>query len=118
VLDYLEVKVTVDVLKHADETWDLVLLDRGYSARALAGDADGKGGTISWSGQFSHLSSRAPQRRLADADGMPISEPVLLNGQGQPLNLSVATPEPFFGQWRYYEEAEFETLSFFTGILT
>lgn len=63
--------------------WDLSLLDKGLAASVRPGDPDGNGGTISASDLV--LRGRAPVRRLVDAAGVPLSEPVLLDGQGQPL---------------------------------
>lgn len=57
-------------------------IDRGLSVRAAAGDPDGRGGIIS----PSDIVEGVPQiRRLVDADETPISEPLLLNGDGQLL---------------------------------
>lgn len=63
--------------------WRVQVVDRGVVVSAREGDPNGRGGTIS----ASDIVAGTPQvRRLVDAGGMPITEPVLLNGSGQPLN--------------------------------
>lgn len=90
---------------HIDDEfgWRVDVLDRGFHARACALDPNGRGGTIS----PSDLIAGQPQvRRLVDNAGIPITEAVLLDGNGQPLlpglpavylTYSVARELPFAG---------------------
>jgi len=104
------------VLDRDPRRWFERILDQGVHARALDGDPDGRGG------QFSPNRPRAagvPQlRRLVDDDEMPISDPVLFDGDGQPLPLDVWPIEPVFGNWLHYEEQPFEALAFLSGIIS
>lgn len=63
--------------------WRRKIVDRGLSARCMAGDPDGKGGTVS----AGDIKDGMPLHRLLlDVNGNPIAEPVLFNGDGQPLS--------------------------------
>jgi hypothetical protein len=81
-------------------------LDRGLTARAEVGDADGRGGTYSV-GDLPEGSSGT--RVINDPDGNPISDPVLLDGRGQPRVGSEAK-KPVYLLWRKYELADFNQL--------
>jgi hypothetical protein len=63
--------------------WRRVVLDKGLDRRQAAQDPDGLGGTIS----NSDVSfTAAPQHKpIEGLNGMPLSEPVNLDGNGQPL---------------------------------
>lgn len=63
------------------------VIDRGLHAGGWAGSPDGKGGTISpGSDPEGFLVAGRPRARvLTGGDGHAITEPVLLNGAGQPL---------------------------------
>jgi hypothetical protein len=91
-------KVSVEISINP-ESWDPYICDMGVDARAIAGDPDGRGGTISASdlpaGAIEH-------RRLTDPDGIPVSDPVLFNGDGQPLK--PPTGDPVYGQWQIYRK--------------
>jgi hypothetical protein len=64
-----------------EETWRYEVVDRGVVAGAREGDPNGRGGTIS----ASDIVTGVPQvRRMTDPSGLPITEPVLLDGNGQP----------------------------------
>lgn len=83
------------------DTWLMEVVDRGFAARAMAGDPDGRGGTISGT----DIIDGVPQlRRLVDFDQQPLTEPVLLNGDGQPL---APGDPPVFLRWRGYTEASY-----------
>jgi hypothetical protein len=103
---------------HGEDWYDVTLefiedesiayeLDRGFSARADAGDPDGKGGTFS-GGDFPE--GATAQRELTDENGSPVSEPVLLNGQGQPIRL-LGSLGPVYLGWERYEKADFNQLN-------
>jgi len=79
------------------------VVDRGLHARAMYGDPDGRGGTIE-----NEPSGQARWRRLTDPAGNPISEPVLLNGNGQPLDIPQAgTIDPVYLTYSIYRELPF-----------
>jgi len=76
-------KLTFEV--HIDDEfgWRQDVLDRGIHARALQGDPDGRGGTLSMSASLPL--GAVLNRRVTDSKGLPITEPVCLDGFGQPL---------------------------------
>ena len=98
-------------------TWELLIdeeygfrekvVDRGLHARAMAGDPDGRGGTIT-----SVAADQVTWRRITDKNGNPVSEPVLLNGNGQPLQLkggnSFEAIEPVYITYSIYPEKQFK----------
>jgi hypothetical protein len=43
-----------------------------------------------------------PVGRIADADGYPVSAPIMLDGDGQPLR---PDRPPVYGAWQIYREA-------------
>ncbi len=63
-------------------TWRDVYLDIGTEPLAITGRADGKGGTITGTDVST---TKATHRPLATKFGDPLSEPVLFNGDGEPL---------------------------------
>jgi hypothetical protein len=79
--------------------WLSLVLDRGLERRALEGDPDGKGSTISASDLQPGM---PPVGRIADADGYPVSAPIMLDGDGQPLR---PDRPPVYGAWQIYREA-------------
>lgn len=93
-------------LEFVEESQIIYELDRGFSARARAGDSDGKGGTYS-EGDFPE--GAVGQRDILDPEGNPISNPVLLNGRGSPLDSSLAR-EPRYLGWERYPVSEFADL--------
>jgi len=103
---YVQVQLYIDV---DDNTWRIQMQDRGFSARAMLGDPDGKGGLI-YEDSRAFVEDIAPQRRLTDAEGVPCSEPQLLNGDGQPLldfTKKTGTLTPVYPVWQYYAEEDF-----------
>lgn len=109
--DYVEVTMMFDVYDTADGSWRFKILDRGFSARAMLLDPDGHGGTI-YDNSAAFVEEAAPQRRLNDADGLPLSEPVLLNGDGQPLHTfkdPAAPKESIYAIWKDYDEKDWNT---------
>ena len=81
-------------------------LDRGVSARAKPGDPDGRGGTYS----VGDFPEGAPQSRpINGPDGNPITEPVLLDGRGRPLDTLSPGFEVYL-RWEKYPTANFNDL--------
>jgi hypothetical protein len=74
-------------------SWVRFVVDRGMNRRTEPGDPDGAGSTYSNSDFDSGDARHAP---IKDADGYPITEPVLLDGNGQPL---AAGKKPVFLKW-------------------
>ena len=93
-------------LEFVEDQKDLIELDRGTAARADIGDADGRGGTYS-SGDFPEGTPQV--RDILDASGNPITEPVLLNGRGKPLD-AVGSARPVYLTWLKYEGTNFNDL--------
>ena len=86
------------------------VLDQGVTA--IGGDnyPDGMGGNFAVAG----LAAGVPaQRRILDPNGLPISEPILLDGDGQPLALG---GDPVYSTWSIYPEIDFEILTDFLPI--
>jgi hypothetical protein len=83
-------------------------LDRGLSARAKAGDPDGRGGTYS-EGDFPEGASG--QREILDPDGQPVSDPVLLDGTGRPLREQSMSIPAVYLKWIKNEATNFNELN-------
>lgn len=66
--------------------WDRHIVDRGVMRRCdpRLGDPDGRGGTLSSGDTLP--AGVPPLRHIVDENEVPISEPVLFNGDGQPLS--------------------------------
>jgi hypothetical protein len=117
--DYVEVTLFFDVYDLSDGTWRLRILDQGFSARAMEGDPDGHGGVI-YNDSRAMVAELCPQRRLIDSEGQPISEPVLLDGDGQPLNRwdDPANPkDPVYSLWQYYTEDNWKAWPILSGVV-
>jgi len=85
-------------LEFIEESQVIYELDRGFTARANVGDPDGRGGTYS-AGDFPEGSSG--QRDILDPDGNPVSEPVLLDGKGKPLDQALKYNARYMGFEKY-----------------
>jgi hypothetical protein len=83
--------------------WRQHVVDRGMQRRACAGDPDGEGGTISQTDIQAGDAAHAP---IIGQDGHPLTEPVLLDGNGQPLD--VCNEEPVYLTYRTYDEFRFQ----------
>lgn len=100
-------RVTFEIHVHP-RSWDEEVPDRGLHARALLGDPNGKGGTISNKDNVHHIGVPA-LRRLVDPRGVPISDPVLLDGDGQPLVRGEGDQlEPVYITYQKYPEIDFK----------
>jgi hypothetical protein len=95
-------------LEFIEEDIYLHELDRGLSARARPGDPDGRGGTYS-QGDFPEGSSG--QREILDADGQPVSDPVLLDGTGKPLRDQSLSLPAIYLRWLKNESTNFNELN-------
>ncbi len=94
--------------------WIDEVVDRGVLARALLGDADGRGSQL----VATDLIHGVPKlRRLVDHDETPVSDPVLLDGDGGPLDLSVTPVQENYISWLKYGTVNYLTLPFFQGVL-
>jgi hypothetical protein len=117
--DYVEVEIWIDVIDDGGRTWRPEYLDAGFAARAMSGDPDGHGGVI-YEDSRAFVEEMAPQRRLTDSDQLPLSEPVPLNGDGQPLlTFKDKTGEIAvkYGQWQVYlSESDYKTWGIFAGL--
>jgi len=91
-------KVDLEVHVHPI-SWRDEVPDRGLHRRANPGDADGYGGNFG-----ALLQSQVPVARITDKQGHPISEEVLLFGNGQPIP---PNHPPVYITWQKYEERAF-----------
>lgn len=111
-------KVTYEILH--DPVYPLIdePLDRGITRRAALGDPDGRGGLMGFKGDGSAMNALeyaaqippgVPERmRIRDPFGDPITEPVNLNGDGQPLKEGQA---PVWLKYRKYPDADLTVLN-------
>lgn len=100
-----------------DGGWIEEVVDRGLHARAEIGDPDGRGGLVGFKADGSAMDSvefaaafpagTPCKRRLKDAWGENIDEPVLLDGKGQPL--ACGAP-PVYIKYRTLKEFPFDAL--------
>lgn len=111
-VDFWEHTLTLDIRQ---PNWLDRLLDRGLHGRRLAGDPDGHGGIVS--ARRSVLVGAPKIERFKGPDGTPTAEPVLLDGDGQPLDLEADPLEPVWSTWRYYIEDEFRVLPPLAGLI-
>jgi hypothetical protein len=121
--DYVECELFIDIFDDGKKTWRYLILDRGLSARAGYGDPDGHGGTFGASDTRT-VTGIPPQRRITDIDGNPVSDPVLLDGNGQPLNDSKPTgalDPPVYSNWKDYTEYDWTNATswpIFVGLIS
>ena len=99
-------RVNFEIETDRELGWRYKIIDRGTVRRAGPGDPDGKGGTISASDIQPGAATNAA---IVDSLGFPVSEPVLLNGNGQPLE-NPLTDDPVVVTWRYYQEKEYTNI--------
>jgi hypothetical protein len=109
--DFWQLSLSVDCRR---DSWVEPILDQGIHARAFDGDPDGNGGSYS-------PGTRPPGvpqvRRLLGRNQAPIVDPVLLDGDGQPLDPEgTGKLDPVFGQWLHYERRVWQAFFMFFGI--
>ena len=81
--------------------WRKFLVDRGTDRRQMPGDPKGDGDFIS----YNDLKKGDPQHaKITGPDGYPITSPVLLDGEGQPL---AADGEPVYLEYQLCFERSF-----------
>ena len=105
-----QLAIGIDRRRHIDQ-----ILDQGLNARAAHGDPNGRGGFFSPSDPWPPGMPRL--RRLLDKNMQPISEPVLFDGDGQALDLTIAPVVPVFGTWLHYHEVDYLAMTFLDGII-
>lgn len=85
--------------------WRKPLLDRGLNRRAAAGDRAADGSIISASEVDAW---DVPVRPITDVEGFTVSQPVNLDGNGQPL---AAHKDPVYLEYGFYHETPFAGLA-------
>jgi len=105
-IDFLEVNITID---HDRRGWRFEFLDHGMHANACVHQPNGRGGVI---GYDDVIDGQPPVRALVDIDEQPITEPVLLDGNGQPLDVC-AEEDPVYIKYRYHDEVDYKALKIF-----
>lgn len=102
--------------------WRESLLDLGFqsedSIKKLPDGSqvlrqDGKGGDLDSSLDPDGIFGK---RHIRDRDGLPVGDPVLLDGNGDPL--PPGSTDRFYGIWSLYDEIDPTTLGFFSSITT
>lgn len=96
-------RCAADTINPLDK-WYETVLDRGISRRAISGDPDGRGGTISANDVKTAMARTAAIR---DVDGARAAELVLLDGHGQPASSDSAG---VFFRWRLDGEMDFSAM--------
>lgn len=98
-------RITFEIETDREFGWRQKVLDQGMHRRQCAGDPDGFGGTIS---SASLKNGQARHAAILDQQGHPVTSPVLLNGNGQPLDPCLE--DPIFITWRIYPERSYQTI--------
>ena len=98
-------KLSTEMLYDREFGFRVDVLDRGFSAKAGDGDPDGRGGFFTPNDTANGV---APLRALLDPNGLAAPEPVLLDGNGQPLALGA---DPVYSTWSIYPELSFQAFS-------
>jgi len=83
--------------------WRQTILDRGTNRRQCAGDADGRGGIIA-----NRDPGQAHSATIVDDIGYAVTEPVLLDGNGQPID--VCRQDPVWVTWAIYPELNYRDI--------
>lgn len=112
-IDFFQADTTVEI---DPTTWVSKVPDRGVAARMITGDPDGRGGTIS----VGDLVDGMPRHRhLVDADDNPVTEPVLFNGDGQPLDIDDAESlqNPVILEYMTHPLEDFTTIEFLSSVV-
>jgi hypothetical protein len=95
-------------------SWIEELGDKGTVRRAAFGDPDGNGSVISSDSNIRHPGIPS-HKEILDVDGNPIMQPVLLDGNGQPMKLNHADGGnkqlvPVYLRYQYYYDANFNKI--------
>jgi len=117
--DYIEVSYALDI---NPDTWIHDEVDRGIHTTLFAAgggvdaDPDGRGGTVD---QNTPIPEGIPKSRtLVDFEERPITEPVLFDGAGEPLDMStIPAPDPIYLKWGKYRERNFLDEVLLQGII-
>jgi hypothetical protein len=94
-------RVEVHIHPHG---WRRQICDRGLVRRAMPGDPDGAGGSISASDMVAGVPA---VRAITDVAGIPVARDVLLDGDGQPLIDDAVIPAAVYGLWAVDPEVAF-----------
>lgn len=110
---YWELPLFMEII---EEGWREEVVDRGVAARAIVDDADGRGGSLS---QNDMIAGVPRHRELVDVDETPIADPVLFDGDGKPLDISVAgkVVPVYLTYQKYMKEIPFNTITYFNGFI-
>lgn len=112
-IDFFQATTTIEI---DPDTWVSRVPDRGLAARMITGDPDGRGGTIS----VGDLVDGMPRHRgLTDPDDNPLTEPVLFNGDGQPLDVddAEALSAPVILEYMTHPLEDFSKIEFLSAII-
>lgn len=89
--------------------WRRTIVDRGMMRSAAPGDPDGRGGQMYASAGDEYVPGTALHAPILDANGYPVTEPVLLDGRGQPLKQD---GQPVYLTYQTLEEKPFAAAAF------
>lgn len=117
-IEFIRVAYIIDI---DPNTWRFPVIDKGTLVSARIGDPTGDGGTVALFDSHQNPLPAIPAgipdiRRLTDWEGRPIPDPVLFDGDGQPLDITVPGWTPVKLIYKGYTELDFLTIPFFTGI--
>ncbi len=101
----ISVEIIVDPLG-----WAWKFVDQGTAARALVGDPDARGNTIS----LAQAKNKPAARQLIDVSGRAIQDPVFLDGDGQPL--IDKSQDPVVSEWLDFDEVDFDNVALLKAV--
>ena len=94
-------------LEFVEGSGDLYELDRGIGARAKPGDDNGRGGTYTNGDVFT---GQPKTRQLLDVSGNPVTDPVMFDGNGKPLEDPKAS-NAIYLRWQIYNSTDFDEMN-------
>jgi len=94
-------------LEFVEDSGDLYELDRGIGARAKPGDDNGRGGTYTMGDVFT---GQPKTRQLLDVSGNPVTDPVMFDGNGKPLEDPKAS-NAIYLRWQIYNSTDFDEMN-------
>lgn len=111
-IQFWEVPISFEIQEGG---WFDEVADRGVLARATIGDDDGRGGSVS---QSDIIPGVPKLRHLVDLDETPLSDPILFNGDGGPLDISSGVNPVWIRYQKYVLEFDYRGVTWFSGLIS